>query len=478
MIQIKEFQFDSNLWRLDWPGRLSYPQSVESEPEISVYFSQLRTDYANVLANDALALPLNHQRAKVKVGQLPFLQIGSVWSDGISIPRRRTLPEVDLTLHHSQIDLVRFGSHIQIDGVSQPVLPAKGLRIGLEASREVAGSWLAVAYDPTPNLRFVVIPSFLLFQNCLVTSPKAIRRLVYGQLDKLIDSGSGFLVGKPDTYYVNLYQDFANFEAPALANLDADPIGEKQYSQFRNALIVATANFDKSRPEEPLDTHIKLGLPFSNPVDLKVRGKYLPVQNAEKGQPASQWGFLVTEIVDLKVQLAFDHLIVGRKNNSKQGSNAGDPNLPFAFGPREDKTPTSEAEPQQLTSGQDPEAYLEKLSLEACRGFQPKNLNIVTEGKEVQKYRAWPVKERERPDFEGGGTTGDPHESGSGLAEVGLVLEPVPKPPVSLNLFLETLQELAKQGFPFRTIEVTTTYRKVGDYTVNYLPRVLSPTEN
>lgn len=471
MIQIKEFQFDGNLWRLDWLGRLSYPQSVQSEPDISVYLSQIRADYKSVLANDALADPLQHRIAKVKVGQLPLLRIGSVWSDGVPSPRRGTLHEVDLELNHSQIELVRFDSQIVIDGEPQPVLPARGLRIGLKASREVAGSWLAVAHNPTPNLRYVLLPSTLLFQSCLFTSPKAVRRLVYGQLDKVVDSGSGFLEGKPDTFYVNLFKDFRNAEAPALANLVADPIGCEQYRQFRNALVIATANFDRSRPDAELDTHIKLGLPFSKPVHLKVRGKYLPITRSDAGNSVSRWGFLATEIVDLKVQLAFENLVVGRKNNSKQGSNAGDPNLPYAFEPNEEKTPTAESEPQQLSSTQEPESYLEKISLEAYGGFQPLNLNIVTEDKDVQKYRAWPVKEVERPDFEGGGTTGDTHGSGSGLAEVDLVTDPTPKSPVSLNLFIETLQELGRQGRPFKTIEASTNFRKIDEWIVSFLPR-------
>ena len=69
-VQIQEFQFDHNFWRLDWLGRFEYPSSFQSEPEILVYLSQLRADYIHVLANDALAEPLNHQVARIKVGQL------------------------------------------------------------------------------------------------------------------------------------------------------------------------------------------------------------------------------------------------------------------------------------------------------------------------------------------------------------------------------------------------------------------------
>jgi len=469
-IQIKELQFDSHSWRLDWLGRFSYPPSLQSEPDILVYLSQLRSDYTNVLSNEALAEPLQHRVAKVKVGQLPLLKIGSVWTDGVPSPLRKQLQEVDLALNHTQIEFVRFDGHIRIDGLQQPVLPARGLRIGLNASREVAGSWLAVAYDPTPKLRFVAIPSTVLFQSCLASSPKAIRRLVYGQIDKVVDSGSGYYVAQPHTFYVNLFKDFRNAEAPVLANLIADPIGYREFNRFRNALVVATANFDKSRPDAQLDTHTKLGLPFSNPVQMKVRGKYLPINGARENKSAPEWGFLVTEIVDLKVRLAFDQLVIGRKNNSKQGGNAGDSDLPFAFRPSGDITPTSETEPQPITSAQDPAAHLETLSLEACGGFQPLGLNVVTECKDVQKYKAWPVAEVKHPDFEGVGTTGDPCGSG-GLASVDLVPEPTPKSPVSLNLFMETLDLLARQTHPLETIITTPSIRQMGKCVVNFLPR-------
>lgn len=468
--QIEELRFNGRPWRLDWIGRLSFPSSSQSEPRISVYLSELDPRYRKVLSNESLAEPRKHRVAAIKVGQLPLLRIGSVWLDGVPCSPAQPLDEVDLVLHHSQIDLLPFDGAVEIDGESTPVLPSHRYRIGAIASREVSGSWLAIAHNPSPGLRFVAIPSTVLFQKCMATSPKAIRRLVYGQLDKIIDPQCGFYASKPDTFYVNLFKDFRDAEAPALASLIADPVGRREYYRFRNTLVIESANFDRSHPESYPQTHIKMGLPFSNPVQMKVRGKFLPFEVTRDGEKVKLWGFLATEIIDLKVRLVFEHLVVDRKNSGKQGANAGDPDLPYAFGPKV-KAPTEEAEPvQPLTSDEDPATNLDKLSLEACGGFTPVGLNVITEAKEVQQYQAWPVTPVEGAPFEGVGTTGDARGS-SGLAEANLEPQPVPKCPITLEHFLETLDLLGKRNLPFKSLIVSDVYRKVRDHVVNYLPR-------
>lgn len=470
--QIEELRFDGcRPWRLSLLGGLSFPGTSQSEPRIAVYLSELRPLYEKVLSNEALAEADRHRAAAVKVGLLPLLKLGSVWTDGIPQPPAQPLDQLDLVLHHAQIDLIRFDGSVEIDGESTPLLPGYRYRVGTPASKEAAGSWLAVAYNPTPGLRFVAIPSTVLFQHCVATSPKAIRRLVYGQLDKIIDPRCGFYANKPDTFYVNLFKDFRDGEAPALANLIADPVGRREFKRFRNALVAQSANFDRSRTGSQPGAHIKFGLPFSNPAEMKVRGKFLPFKVKRGEQVVKLWGFLVTEIVDLKVRLAFDQLVIDRKNSGKQGANADDPELPFAFGPTV-KEPTTEAEPvQPITSALDPAANLESLSLAACGGFHPIGLTVITQEKEVQQYQAWPIVTTNGEEFTGTGTTGDLSGTSSGLAEIDLEPEPTPKCPVTLEQFLETLALLATRNLPFTTLIVSNVHRKVGSHAVNYLPR-------
>jgi hypothetical protein len=471
--RVQEFRFSDRPWRLDWLGRILYPANSQSEPRIAVYLSELKHDYAKALSNESLAEPGRNKVATVKIGQIALLRTGSVWIDGVEVPSPKLLDEVTCQLQHDQLDLVRFDGQVEIDGESTPVLPAHRYRIGGTASREVAGSWLAVAYNPKPGLRFLAIPSTALFQRCLATSPKAIRRLVYGEVDKIVDPACGFLVNKPGTYYINLFKDFRDNEATALANLKADPIAQREFKRFRNSLVIESANFDRTRSGGPTATHIKLGLPFVNPVTITVRGKYLPLDVRRGDQIAKEWGFLATEIVDLKVRLVFEQLIVDRKNNAKQGANADDPDLPFAFGPVI-KNPTTVAEPvQPVTSADEPADDLEKLSLEACGGFEAIGLKLIHEQKEVQQYQAWPLVRSDGEEFSGVGTTGDPSGTGGGVAEVDVATEPTPSFPVTLEQFLETLDILAERELPFETLAVSTMHRKLGRHVVNFIRRTI-----
>ncbi|WP_334026284.1 hypothetical protein [Burkholderia gladioli] len=472
-IQIEELRFDERPWRLDWLGRIDYKGSSQSEPKILVYLSALKADYSKVLANGALATPHDQRAVSIKVGQLPLLTIGSVWINGVRQPLRESLDEIDLVLDHTQVDMIRFDGGVEIDGDSVPVIAKHRYRISSEGESEVAGSWLAVAYNPKPKVRFVAIPSTVLFQRCLATSPKAIRRLMLGQLDRIVAPESGFVDGAPDTFYVNLHKDYRDAEAPALANLIADPVARSEFNRFRSVLRDESGDFDRSSKASYLNAHVKLGLPFSNPVQIKVRGKYLPFEVPGEDKGAKTWGFLATEIVDLDVNLIFEKLVVDRKNNSKQGKNANDPTLPVAF-PNTEKASTKPSEQVQVvTSGLDPNVNLEKLSLEACGGFGAVGLTVISESKEVQHYQARSVTPVGGEEVDGAGSTGDWYGDVVGATEVDIESSQTPSFPVTLEQFLETLDLLSKQGIRLSTIVASTLYRNVDNHVVNYLPRAI-----
>ena len=128
--QLSEFRFNDRPWRLSWLGRIVYPGNSQSEPHIMAYLSELKPDYRNVLSNASLMDPEQHHSVPIKIGQLPLLDIGSVWQDGIPQPPTEALKELEVELHHSQIDLIKFDGKVEIDGESTPVLGARQYRIG------------------------------------------------------------------------------------------------------------------------------------------------------------------------------------------------------------------------------------------------------------------------------------------------------------------------------------------------------------
>lgn len=469
--QIQEFRFNNSPWRIDWLGSIIYSGSSRSEPRVSVYLSELTANYLDPLSSASLNTPYRHEIVTIKVGQIALLTIGSVWIDGIRALPRKPSHQLSVTLMHDQLELIRFDSEVAIGDGIQPLFAASRYRIGVTAVREVSGSWVVIMRDPTPEIKLLVIPSTVIFQKCFATSPKAVRRLVYGELDKIVDPACGFLKDQPSTFFIELFKDFRDTEGVAMANLKADPVARREFQRFRNTLIVENANQDRGGAKGASSTHMKLSLPFSHTTHVVAAGKYLAFHIDRGGLVKKQWAFLVTELTNLSASLVFDRLVIDRKNNAKQGNNADDPGLPTSW-----ETPTQPpADSEELipvTSADDPAKDLEQFALEAAGGFEAMGLQIVKEGKDVQQYRGQPRNGANDAESNGAGTTGDPH-SGGGCAELDVLTYQAPKVPLTLDHFFETLALLAMQDFLFETIIVSTWFRKrERDHgIVNFLPR-------
>ena len=469
-IQIQEFRFDDNPWRIDWLGTIIYPASTKGEPRITVFLSELIPEYTDSLSNLSISSTTRHKVVEIRIGQIALLKIGSVWIDGIPVRPNKAPESISCTLNHDKIRLSRFDCHVPLGNISQPLFAPNRFRVGIDAFREISNSWVLVIDDPTPELKLLVIPATTIFQKCLATSPKAVRKLIYGEMNKIIDPSCHFIEGQPETYYIKLFKDFRDVEGKALANLIADPIAKKEFQRFRKSLIVESANSNHGRSK----THLKIGLPFSNTVQITANGKYLPFIVERNGKPYKEWGFLATELTSLKTKLVFSRLIIDRKNNATQGNNAGDKDLPLAWSPN-DKTPIEPGEPTQIISDNDPDGNLEQLILEVSGDFEAENLEIVKEEKEVQKYRGRQKNNAEISEFNGTGTTGDTTSSATGIAETELNTSQIPSIPINLDYFFETLSILEKKGFPFKTIIISKQFskRQKDREIINFLPRLI-----
>ena len=471
--QIQEFRFNGNPWRIDWLGQIIYPGSDQNEPRITVHLSELTADYSDPLSNNSLAQPFRHEVVAINIGLITLLKIGSVWIDGIHVPPPKAPDQEPFSITADQISLVRFDDEVAIGGTKQMLLPSHRYRVGVNAFRNVAASWLGVVYNPTAKLKILVIPSTVLFQKCVATSPKAVRRLIYGEIDKIADPSSDFLRDDPSTYVIDLFKDFRESEATAIANLKADPIAKREYQRFRNALMVDSVNYDRGTSSHTSPPHMKLGLPFSNPTHILATGKYLNFSIDTEGGTKNEWGFLVTEIASLTTRLVFDQLVICRKNDASKGKNATDEDLPPSWGGSATIDPTDIGDPTPVTSADVPARSLDQYALESSGGFKAEDLQVIKNEKEVQKYRAAPRASAEDAESNGTVTTGTPQAGSKGATELDIINIQVPKIPITLEHFFETLALLRKKGYPFETIAVSTNYRQRerDSEIVNFLPR-------
>lgn len=472
-VQIAEFPKNGNPWRLDGLGKVTYQSSTRSEPLVAVHFSELRQDFEDALSSKSITG--NGFVANVKIGQIALLKPGYVWLDQVRLPHGKKRPKpVSLTISNVQVEFLNFNASIEINNKIEPLVPARRHRLSLESWKGMVCSWVAVIRHPTPNIEYMVIPSSVIFQKCMATSPKAVRRLVWGQLDHIVDSPRWVdEVKEKNIFFVEVAKDIKSTEAYAHATLYADPAGRREYANLRNNIVINSVNDDRGRTPRPPPTHIKFGFPFSNPVTLSVEGKFLPMESSNQDGP--RWGFLVTEITSLSTQLVFDTLIAHRKNDGKKGENTSDPDLEESAWPvpAPGSQGLSGGLDAPLNSGEDPLSDLEKFCIEEAGGFDPVDFKLQDDPKLTQQYRRKKIL-RGSSEPDGTLTTGDPRQGDKGASDLDIEVDESPTIPVTLEDFFETLGCLRAKGYLFSTIAVATTSRQddSGDV-VNFLPRTI-----
>lgn len=470
---LTEFPKNGMAWRIDGLGRLIYPGSSRSDPLIEVFLSELHSEFSDALANKS---PTGKGAvAHVKVGKLALLKYGSVWQDQLRIPPKVPPKTAEFILESSFLQLCHYDASISIDNEDVQMLNLHRFFMSGVSQKGLVDSWIAVAKHPTPDIEFAVIPCAVLFQACLATSPNAIRRLAWGELNRVVDSPKWISTGpKAKVLYVEVFKNIDSDEAYAHANLYVDPRGRREFNRFRNKLIVNSVNPTSGKRSQPHPTFIHFGLPFSNPAHLQVQGKYLPIGTHENGK--KRWGLLVTQVTSMRTKLVFDYLVTHRKNDSRQGANSDDDDLKEINWPAPGSNPMEPEDGEQIPthSDEDPLASLNALCIEESGGFLAEGLELIKDPKVTQEYKRKKGKPLEG-EFDGTGTTGDTREGTSGAAGLDINAAPTPSNPITLMAFVETLELLRQQGYELETVAVATITSPIHRTDiVNFLPRKIS----
>lgn len=467
-ILIKEFERLEGVWRIDWLGRI-VPRGVEGPvPRIAVHLAELQPAFGDPLSNSSLAQPHRTEQVLVDVGLITLLKIGSVWRNGVEIQPPKALARGPTSLHWKDLKLVRLDGSIELHGRNLPLMPPARHKVGGAAYRDIAGSWVAVARGTTPegNSRVLLIPSVVLFQATLASSPTATRRLIQGELNKIVDANYGVVAGEQGTFRIELFKNFSDKEGPAIANLLADPVATTEYRRMRHHLVASGVNH--SGAGEP-KLHIRFGLPFSNEATMIIAGKHIAFDSERDGLGKTVWGFLATQILALSVPLVFSRLVIDRKNDGRQGANAGSDDLEEAWtvGAPEPTAPVGI--PLPLTSEEAPGYHLGDAMVQAMAAFAPVGLEVLKEEKDVQRYRGAQMIAANGEPFNGLTSTADPHGS-AGVAPANVVLVGDPEVPVTLQHLFDALDVLASGGLTFATMKVSPSHhqRPADGRVVNY----------
>jgi hypothetical protein len=467
-VLIKEFENLRGVWRIDWLGRI-VPRGVAGPvPRIAVHLAELQPAYEDPLSNLSLAQPHRTEQVLVDVGLITLLKIGSVWRNGVQVLPPKALAREQAVVHWKSFQLVKLDGSIELNGRSVPLMPPARHRVGGAAYRDIAGSWVAVAICGTPDgsSRVLLIPSTVLFQATIASSPAATRRLIQGEISKIVDANYGMVVGEPSAFRIELFKNFCDQEAPAIANLLADPVATAEYRRMRHHMVASSVNH--SGPGEP-KLHIRFGLPFSNEATLRLVGKRIAFDGERDGLGKTVWGFLATQILALNVPLVFSRLVIDRKNDGRQGANASSEDLEDAWSTGGSKPTTPSGPPQPLTSDEAPGLHLDNIVIQAAAVFAPVGLEVLKEEKDVQQYRGARLIPSDGEPFNGLASTTDPHGT-AGVAPVNVDLVSEPVVPVTLQHLFDALNVLASEGLNFGTMVVSPSHhrRPADGHVVNY----------
>ena len=462
--QINEFRFDETTnWRIDWLGGILLGSGSKVDPQIVVYLTALKPDFYKVFSNASIQKPERRRFVFINIAQIALARIGSVWRNGLCVAiGTGQRSELNFSTSHDQVLLTQFDETVDVGQLSPVrIFDPSRYKVGYGPSLELATSPVALIVLPTPidGVRFVAIPCSVIFQKVFATSSKAVRKLLYGELDKIADPRkSGFVEGEPDTYKVTLFKDFHDFEGKTIANIKADPVANAEYVAMRKTLIEQKVNEVKHLNERQGLPHLRLGLPFSNPVTMTVCGKHLPLPIGPDGR--TEWGFLATEILTLKTQLVFKKLAVERKNNNLKGKNAHDPDLKPAYPAKRKTDPPASDSALPLTSSETPDADIKQQNLNAPGNFEAEGLEVLDREKDLQRYKNARLLKPKNPQTpKGKGSTGEPHGSTSGVVPASVNAEPAPSVPPTLVQTLKAILILKSKGIQISTIRVSPLYR-------------------
>jgi hypothetical protein len=456
-VSIDEFPDDGLPWRIDGLGRLHSTGSSRSEPLIDVHLSELVPDYEDPLKNGSLGA--RTMRIPIKVGLMALLKPGSVWKNKERCLPKRPPRMISVSVAPEQVELRKWGSTVEFEGRTIPLIARNQFYVPTDNWRDLAESWVVFIRRPLPEVPYLIIPSSVIFQKCFAESPEGIRRLLHGDLHRIIDNPHSVDVGDGvHSFFVELAKEIRSSHAYAYANLAADPLGKREYERMRRSLVAASINEVRGR-NKGSQSFLSLGLPFSNPVSMHLHGKLMPYKR-DRLENRVEFAFLATEIVSLDVRLVFDRLIVHRKNSGDKGENAEDSNLREAWAQARAKSLNLNVDAVvPATSDNDPLSELGKLLAEETGGFNALNLEIIKDPKLTQRFRSCPSPDKGDVEFDGTTTTGDVTSGDQGPAELNVDVNEAPRIPVTLDNFFETLQILRDAGHPFETKAVATTHR-------------------
>lgn len=310
--KIQEFPQDGQYWRVDWIGAFVPNANITTEPFVQIYLSPLAISPMASPKDLASVNAVNWSGQKIidiGVGQLPFIEKGSVWKNGL---RQKALAGTsrvfsDLEISKDSIKLIRASHQVS----NEFLIPQSQYRLGTGLN-----SWLvAVEYQGNPY--GILIPAIELIRFYYAISTNLAQAVFSGVfrygLDSIVHTDRTGYVEAEDRILLGLRQQVTDEEGWVIARILHSPIANNSCLSIYDDFLLQAAN-------ELSFINVKAGFPFQGLTTLQARVKPIPFEQAG----VTKWLYLVLSLESCSAPMPYSELTVIRDNDGGKANSAAD----------------------------------------------------------------------------------------------------------------------------------------------------------
>lgn len=440
---IEEFPDDDLLWRVVLFGGISRNARVPSEPVIEALLASIPSANIDPLGKDAMQ-SFAIYIAKIGVGQLPYVSIGSVWHRqkpmAVQIPnfhhikkeidtsRARFVSVGDLVMKHNVIPK----SHYAFDKLLTAAATTQMVAI------EIKGDPWAILIPVSELVRFYYAPSSRLAQA-----------LFWGEYAKSINEDKcGQLNDGP--YRVHLRKWISDSDAWTLARFHSSEGMQEQVRHLYQGLQNHCVRSDSAYPKS--FRGFQCGFPFSG--TTRIEAIHVPLPCSRAGTDRA----LILKLLRCSAPFPFDQLLCDRDNRNLKGKNSGEEDLEPGWRRKieqEDQNLDEWGNPieEKLHSDSEPDRGTPSLQIDIRenRFADLDGKRLLKEEPERQKFRSAPMVGGNGPPLHGFGTGSgvwsgaDRKRAEINTSRPGTADKPMLPP--SLNTFFSAMRALSSDKF-------------------------------
>jgi len=359
--RIKEFPHDGRTWRVDWFGAVEKNHNVPSEPTIEVIISPLRQSDSKLASVSAVD---DNERIVIRigVGQLPFIVIGSLWTDGYCQQEKAGGIErfTNIDVNKSTVQMIKSGHKLN----DETLVPYKFYRLG---GSGLNANCLAISNDNDPFN--IIIPVAEVIRFYYATSTDMAHALFYGDfkhnLNSILNQKKSGINREQKRYFLKLRQNFSDNDAWTIGRILCSPEAYSGATRIHDSISRNSIN-------RRVRNYPETAFPFSGTTSIRARTKRI--------QSDGKWRHLVFEIEHCTGTFPFEHLFCHRDNDNSIADHETDI-------PDEEKKPAFkrrkedyDPEKHEVQSDEEPSRYQSTVVIS-----NPKNRFGVITNKELEK---------------------------------------------------------------------------------------------